>query len=46
MKKEIDERIAEGVLRWFGRVERMENDKIVKKVYTREYGRGKVGLIP
>ena len=25
--KEIDERIDEGILRWFGHVERMENDR-------------------
>ena len=27
-----DEKIAEGVLRWFGHVERMENDKILESV--------------
>ena len=28
-----DERINEGVLRWFGHVERMKNDRIAKMVY-------------
>ena len=28
----VDERIDEGVLRWFSHVERMENDRIAKKV--------------
>ena len=32
--KEVDERIDENVLRWFGHVERMENDKIEKRVYV------------
>ena len=31
-----DEKIDEGVLRWFGHVERMENDWIVKMVYVRK----------
>ena len=31
--KEVDRRIDEGVLRWFGRVER---DRISKRVYVRE----------
>ena len=30
MKKGLDERIHEGVLRWFGHVERMERDRIGK----------------
>ena len=34
--KEVDERIDEGVLRWFAHVERMENDKIAKIVYVGE----------
>ena len=29
-----DERIDEGVLRWFGHVERMERDRIAKTVYV------------
>ena len=33
--KGVDERIYEGVLRWFGHVERME-DRIVKRVYVSE----------
>ena len=31
-----DEGIDEGVLRWFGHVERMEKDRIVKRVYVGE----------
>ena len=38
MTKRVDERIDEGVLRWFGHVERMENDRIAKRVYVRECG--------
>ena len=34
--KDVDERINEGVLRWFSHVERMENDKIAKRVYVGE----------
>ena len=33
----VDEKIDEGVLRWLGRVERMENDRIGKRVYVGEY---------
>ena len=32
--KAVDEKIDEGVLRWFGNVERMENDRIAKRVYV------------
>ena len=32
--KVVDERIDEGVLRWFGHLERMENDTIAKRVYA------------
>ena len=34
--KSVDEKIDEGVLRWFGHVERMENDIIAKRVYVGE----------
>ena len=34
MKKALDERIDEGVLQWFGHVERMEWDRIAKRVYV------------
>ena len=34
MAKCVDERIDEGVLRWFGHVERMENDWIAKRLYV------------
>ena len=33
--KSVDEKI-EGILRWFGHVERMENDRIAKRVYVGE----------
>ena len=32
----MDEKIDEGVLRWLGHVERMENDRIAKRVYVGE----------
>ena len=32
MKKGLDERIDEGVLRWFGNVERMEKNRISKSL--------------
>ena len=36
MKKKVtvNERIDEGVLRWFGHMERMENERIAKRVYV------------
>ena len=36
MTKGEDEKIGEGVLRWFGHVERMKNDRIAKRIYVRE----------
>ena len=36
VKKDLDERIDEGVLWWFGHIERMERDRIAKRVYLRE----------
>ena len=38
MMNGVDERIDECVLRRFGHVERMENDKIAKRVYVGECG--------
>ena len=35
MKKDLDKRI-EGVLQWFGHLERMERDRIDKRVYVGE----------
>ena len=32
----LDEKMDEGVLRWFGHVERMENNRIAKGVYVGE----------
>ena len=37
VKKGVDERMDEGFLRRFGHVERMENDRIAKRVYVGEY---------
>ena len=34
MRKGLDERIDEGVLRWFGHVERMKRDRVTKRVYV------------
>ena len=34
--KGVDEKIKEGILRWFGHVERMENDRILKRFYVGE----------
>ena len=36
VKKGLDEKIDEGVLRWCGHVERMERDRIVKRIYLGE----------
>ena len=36
MTKGVDERIDEGVLRCFGHVQRMKNDRISKRVYVGE----------
>ena len=52
--KGVDERIKVCILRWFGHVERMENDRIAKRVYVGEWagsrrsvGRpGRGGLMP
>ena len=32
--KGVDENIDEGILRWFDHVERMEHDRIAKRVYV------------
>ena len=36
MTKRVDERIDEGDLQWFCHVERMESDRIAKRVYVGE----------
>ena len=36
MTKEADERIDEGILRWFGHVERIEKNRITRRVYVGE----------
>ena len=40
MTKGVNKRIDEGVLWWFGHAERMENDKIAKRVYQGESAGG------
>ena len=35
--KWVDERIEADVLYWFSHVERIENDKIAKRIYVGEY---------
>ena len=37
MKKRIDERTDEDVLQWFGHEERMERDRIAKRIYVGEW---------
>ena len=37
VKKGLDERIDEGVLRWFAHLEGMERRMIAKRVYVREF---------
>ena len=52
--KGVDERIDEGVLRWFGHGERMDRDRIAKRVYVAEsvlvfdqwVSHGRNGLMP
>ena len=34
MTEGVDETIVEGVLRWSGQVERMENNRVAKRVYV------------
>ena len=34
VRKCLDEKIDECVLRWFGHVERMKSDRIAKKIYV------------
>ena len=37
VKKRIDERTDEDVLQWFGHEERMERDRIAKRIYVGEW---------
>ena len=37
MKKSVDERIDADILWWVGHVERIENDRIAKRVYVVQY---------
>ena len=36
VNKRVDKRINEGIIRWFGHVERMENDWVSKRIYVGE----------
>ena len=38
MRKGLDERIDEGVLRWFSHVEKKERDRIARRVYVGDCG--------
>ena len=46
MTKGVDENIDKGVLRWFGHMERMENNKIAKRVYVGECAGSRSGGRP
>ena len=39
----VDERIDDGILQWFGQVKRVENDRIVKRVFGGMCGSHSVG---
>ena len=44
--KGVDKRTDEGVLRWFGHAERMENDRTAKRVYVGECdGRTRINAV-
>ena len=44
MQKSLECRIEEGVLRWYGHVERMNDSRIVKRIYQSEFvGKRRVG---
>ena len=42
--KGVDKRIDEGVLRWFGLMQRMENYSIAKRVYVGECAGSRFGV--
>ena len=44
MIKGVDKMIDEGVLQWFGDVERMGNDRIAKRFYVGESAGSRSGL--
>ena len=46
MTKGLDERIDEGVLRWFDHGERMEKNRITKRVYVRGCAGSRLGGRP
>ena len=35
-RKRVDEKIDESVIRWFGHIKRIRNDRMVKSVYVNE----------
>ena len=45
MKKGLNERIDEGMLQWFGHVERMENDRMSVLVVIQWVGYGRDGSV-
>ena len=45
VKKGLDKRIDEGILQWFGHVERIERDRIAKRVYVGECASLSVGRL-
>ena len=46
LQRGVDDRIVEGVLRQFGRVERMKNDMIAKRIYRGEWATNKLSSSP
>ena len=52
VKRDLDERIDEGILRWFDHVEKIERDRIAKSLFmsmlvvVQWVGHGRDGLIP
>ena len=46
VKKGLEEKLDEGVLRWPGHVERMESERIATRVYVREYAGSRSVSIP
>ena len=41
VKKGVDAKIDEGIFRWFGHVDRIENDRKAKKIYVGECTRSR-----
>ena len=45
MKKSVDEKVDENVIRWVDHVKRMENDRILKRVYVGEWVGFREGML-